>query len=120
MILPTRGLLAVHRQDMLARLENLPRLRLDLHRLVIRHIAGDLGGQDAIEVNLSVLVMMQAELQSLHFPSGIVNSRRSQMSDVFHSVRTTAPGVPWVPKPPGPSFQAEASNSGLNQFVAGA
>ena len=58
--------------------------------------------------------------RSLHFPSGSTNSRRSQMSGVFHSVRTTAPGVPWVPNPPGPSFHAEASNSGLNQSSAGA
>ena len=41
------------------------------------------------------------------------------MSSVFHSVRTTAPGVPLVPKPPGPSFQPESSKSGLNQSSAG-
>ena len=37
------------------------------------------------------------------------------MSGVFHSVRTTAPGVPLVPKPPGPRFQDESSKSGWNQ-----
>ena len=29
-----------------------------------------------------------------------MNVRRSQMSEVFHVVRTTAPGVPLVPNPP--------------------
>ena len=48
-----------------------------------------------------------------------VNSRQIQMSAVFHSVPTTARGVPTVPKPPGPVFQAEASKSGLNQLSTG-
>src|SRR5205823_12606374 len=48
------------------------------------------------------------------------NDRRTQMSAVFHSVRTTAPGVPLVPKPPGPSFQEEVLNSGLYHPSAGA
>ena len=41
------------------------------------------------------------------------------MSAVFHWVRTTAPGVPFVPNPPGPSFQDESSNPGLTQSSAG-
>src|SRR3974390_3030024 len=53
--------------------------------------------------------------RSFHFPLAKVNSRRIQISAVFHSVRTTAPGVPLVPKPPGPCFHEEASKSVLNQ-----
>ena len=41
------------------------------------------------------------------------------MSSVFHSVRTTAPGVMRVPKPAGPSFHAESSNAFSNQPAAG-
>ena len=41
------------------------------------------------------------------------------MSGVFHSVPTTAPGVPFVPKPPSPSFHAASSKSGFSQPSAG-
>ena len=41
------------------------------------------------------------------------------MSGVFHSVRTIAPGVPFVPKPPWPVFHVESSNSGFSQPSAG-
>src|SRR5690242_2892697 len=46
--------------------------------------------------------------------------RRSQMSLVFHVVRTTAPGVPVVPKPPGLAVQAASEKSGAYQFAGGA
>ena len=52
-------------------------------------------------------------------PSGSVNSRRNQISGVFHSVRTTAPGVPRVPKPALPCFHSPASKFGLNQSSGG-
>ena len=37
--------------------------------------------------------------------------RRAQMSGVSHVVRTAAPGVPLVPRTPGPVFHADASKS---------
>src|SRR6184192_2336666 len=36
------------------------------------------------------------------------------MSGVFQTVPTTAPGVPRVPKPPGPSFHALVSKPGFD------
>src|SRR5262245_17287534 len=48
-----------------------------------------------------------------------LNSDRSQMSGVSHVVLGNEPGVPAVPKPPGPSFQAEASKAGLDQSSGG-
>src|SRR6266542_3772084 len=56
---------------------------------------------------------------SLNLTSERVNSRRSQMSEVFHSVRTTEPGVPLEPNPPGPSRQPLASKPGSDQLAAG-
>src|SRR5690242_11681442 len=47
------------------------------------------------------------------------NVRRSQMSPVFHSVRTIAPGVPLVPKPPWPVDHAASSKSDLSHSSAG-
>jgi hypothetical protein len=40
------------------------------------------------------------------------------MSAVFHCVRTVAPGVFSVPKPPGPVFQVVSLKSGLSQSLA--
>jgi hypothetical protein len=53
-------------------------------------------------------------------PGGRSNERRSQMSGVFHTVRTTLPGVLRVPKPPGPLVQVVSSKSGADQPSAGA
>src|SRR6266481_5019121 len=49
----------------------------------------------------------------------MVTSRRSQMSAEFQLVPTTAPGVPVVPKPPGPVFQSVSSKPGFSQPSAG-
>src|SRR6476620_9920784 len=46
-------------------------------------------------------------------------ARRSQMSGLSHFVRTTAPGVPSVPKPPGPLFHPSSAKPGSIQPVAG-
>ena len=46
--------------------------------------------------------------------------RRSQMSAVFHVVRTTEPGVPTVPNPPRPLPHAESLKLVATQFDAGA
>ena len=51
-------------------------------------------------------------MRKASFPSGSVSRfmiRRSQISLVFHSVRIVVPGVPSVPKPPGPRFHPESS-----------
>ncbi len=47
--------------------------------------------------------------------AGRVTSRRSQMSGVSQVVPTTAPGVPLVPKPPGPCFHCLSSKPGRAQ-----
>src|SRR5437868_4286377 len=41
------------------------------------------------------------------------------MALVFHSVRTTAPGVPLVPKPPGPDTCRPAQEPLSTKLVAG-
>ena len=64
-------------------------------------------------------VVVLDSLGNIPFMRFVRPSERNQMSPVFHSVRTTAPGVPLVPNPPGPFFHAESSNSGLNQPAAG-
>ena len=95
-------------------------LRRDGHLVIIGQIAGGLRGQHAVEVNLHVVVVVDDEQPRWPvFPGGMSNVRRSQMFDVFHSVRTMAPGVSWVPNPPGPSFQAASGKSGWNQPSAG-
>src|SRR5262249_41789452 len=62
-VLPARRLLAVDRDEVLAGLEGRPGLGADRHLLVIGDEARHLGGQDAVEVNLRVLVVVQEELQ---------------------------------------------------------
>src|SRR6476659_4299289 len=52
-------------------------------------------------------------------PAGSANSRRAQMSGVFHSVRTTEPGVSGVPNPPGPLFHEASLKTGVIQSSAG-
>ena len=46
----------MHRKEMLAGLEEFPGLGLDANGFVIGHIAGDLRGQDAIHIYLSIFV----------------------------------------------------------------
>ena len=48
-----------------------------------------------------------------------LNVRRSQMSDVLQVVRTTAPGVPDVPKPPLPVAQPLSLKPGVFQLEGG-
>ena len=96
--LPSTCLMTVHREDDLcARLE-----QTDARPAWIStssyavHIARLPGREHAVDVNIDVLVVVDAELDSTldRSPAGSVTSRRSQMSGVSHFVPTTAPGVP--------------------------
>ena len=88
--------------------------------MVAGDVAGFAGGEDAVDVDLGVFVVIDEELQATGRARRAASiSRRSQMSAVFQVVPTTAPGVPLVPKPPGPCFQRLSSKLGLLQSAAG-
>ncbi len=103
--LPAPGLVAMDGEDdLLARLEHRQGGGADLHGLVGRDVARLRGGEDAVDVDLDVLVVVDEELEARRRrpASGRVISRRSQTSGVSQVVPTTAPGVP---------FDAEAAGA---------
>ena len=103
-----------------AGLEGSAGLGADGQRLVARDESASPWRQARRYVNFHVLIVEDEELQvCVVDASGMVNWRRIQMSSVFQVVRTTAPGVPCVPKPAGPCFQAESSKSGPIQLAGG-
>ena len=57
-VLAPTSLAAVHRKAVPTRLENLQRLGADPHWLVISRVATNTGGKHAVEINISILIMM--------------------------------------------------------------
>ena len=110
--LPTRSLVAVDRNGVFTRMERRQRHRRDVKFSVIGDESGQARGLHAVQIHFHVFVVKQMQLYFVRSSAPSVNFRRSQMSALLQVVFKKIPGVPVVPNPPTPSFQAASSNLG--------
>ena len=94
---------------------------IERHQRVAGGIAAQLLHLAAVQVDLGVFIMMDQQLKiRARVAESSENSRRSQMSGVFHSVETMEPGVDLVPNPLFPLLHAVSSKPGSRQSDGGA
>ena len=92
---------------------------IERHQRVAGGIAAQLLDLPAVQVDVGVFIMMDQQLKIRCVAGSSENSRRSQMSGVFHSVETMEPGVARVPNPLFPLLHVVSSKPGLRQSDGG-
>ena len=115
-VLPVAGLMAMHRQNVLARLDRLRRRLIQRAILIRSRIAGGRADQHAVQIDFGVFVVMNSQAELVQR----LVARPLEVAAQPDAVRlprrlTTDAGVEGSPNPPGPDFQAESSKPDFSQ-----